>query len=260
MTRMRINIQAGAVAGLLLLIGGAARAQQFNSDNYLSKPAGVATIIVTFGQRNDMLMTTFSLVPNWEFTAAVYVFNNDKNPATLEGYSTSYYAKWMLYENKAKTGGVAVKGGTGLEPGLLPNNVGLEDAFKTYWMNTPITIPLFKNKVSWDLMPGVSYTLSSANQEEPGWAFTYSTRLAWYPWSSSLAMVGEVFGAVGQTGAIPEYKAGVRWEPNQYATFAITYGQEFQGGTDGAKFEIGMMLFTPPFFCARGCSTARHPD
>ena len=153
----------------------------------------------------------------------------------------------------------AVKGGTGLELGLLPNNVALEDAFKTYWVNAPITIPLFNNRVSWDLMPGVSYTLSSANEEEPGWAFTYSTPLARSPWSPTLALVGEVFGAEGQTGAIPEYETGVRWEPNRYATFAITYGQEFNG-TEGAKFEIGMMLFTPSYFCVRGCPTARHPE
>jgi len=32
----------------------------------------------------------------------------------------------------------------------------------------------------------------------------------------------------------------------------VTYGQEFNG-TQGAGFEIGMMLFTPPFFCISGC-------
>ena len=68
MTRAPLAMRALAVSGLLLFFAGATRSQQFNSDNYLSKPAGVATIILTYGQRNSMVMTTFSLVPNWEFT------------------------------------------------------------------------------------------------------------------------------------------------------------------------------------------------
>jgi hypothetical protein len=46
---------------------------------------------------------------------------------------------------------------------------------------------------------------------------------------------------------------GLRLEPNQYTTFAGTYGPEFEG-SQGAGFELGMMLFTPPFFCISGCS------
>jgi len=248
-----IRTRAFGLAVLSVFAATAARAQQFNSDNYLSKPAGVATIILTAGQRNDMVMTTFSLLPNWEFTAAVYIFNGDKDPLTDEGYSTSYYFKWMLHENAAKTGGVAVKAGTGLEPGYLISNVGLEDAFKTYWMNTPITLAFLDNRLSWDIMPGASYTRSYGTTQSPAWAFTYSTRLAWYPKSPKLALVGEVFGALGEGEVPPEYKTGFRWEPNQYATFALTYGQEFNG-SNGAGFEIGMMLFTPPFFCITGCN------
>lgn len=77
--------------------------------------------------------------------------------ATLacDGYSTSYCVKWMLYENAARTGGVAVKAGTGMDPGYI-SAYGLEDAFRTCWMNAPATIPIFDNKVSWDIMPGAS--------------------------------------------------------------------------------------------------------
>ena len=50
--------------------------QQFSSDNYLSKPHGVATIILTYGERNSMLMNTFSLFPRWEFTAAFYIMES----------------------------------------------------------------------------------------------------------------------------------------------------------------------------------------
>ncbi len=223
-----------------------ARGQQFNSDNYLSKPQGVATIILTAGERNNMLMTTFSLFQKWEFTLAAYIYNSDRDPTTDEGYSTSYYFKYMLYENKEKTGGIAFKGGTGLEPGLLIDNVGLEDAFKTYWINSPITVPFFKNTLSLDLMPGASYTIDYEDKGNPAWSFTYSTRLGWYPFSPKLALVGEVFGAAGEANTKPEYKAGLRWEPNQYANFALTYGQEFNGD-NGAGFELGVMLFTPPF-------------
>lgn len=68
--------------------------------------------------------------PNWEFTAAAYVFHENNDRKVSNGYSTSYYVKYMFYENDAKTGGFAMKGGTGLEPGYL-GGVGLEDAFKT---------------------------------------------------------------------------------------------------------------------------------
>jgi hypothetical protein len=244
----------GIAAVAASLAGPRVGAQQFNSDNYLSKPPGVATVIVTFGQRNEMFMTTFALVPRWEFTAAAYIFNSDGDPATDDGYSLSYYAKWMLYENAAKTGGLAVKFGTGLDPGYI-SDTGLEDAFRTFWMNAPVTLPFLDNRVSWDLMPGVSYSRETLDDSEPKWSFTYSTRVAWYPFSPKLAVVGEVFGAEGELTSIPEYRAGVRWEPNQYATFAATYGQEFEG-SNGSEFELGMMLFTPPFFCISGC----HPQ
>lgn len=240
------------VAGLAALAATPARAQQFNSDNYLSKPAGVSTIILTVGEQSDMVMTTFALIPKWEFTYAVYIMNPDQNINTDDGYSSSLYFKYMIHENAAKTGGLAVKGGTGLEPGYL-SSVGLEDAFQTWWMNAPATIPFLNNRISWDLMPGASYTTDKGAGTEVGWAFTYSTRLAWYPKGPKLAIVGEVFGGAGEVETLPEYKIGPRWEPNQYATFALTYGEEFEG-SGGAGFQLGMMLFTPPFFCISGCS------
>jgi hypothetical protein len=49
---------------------------------------------------------------------------------------------------------------------------------------------------------------------------------------------------------------GLRWEPSKYAVFAFTYGQEFNG-TNGAGFELGAMLFTPPFACLGGCKTKK---
>jgi len=80
----------GAVALFLLgtLSAAPAFAQQYNSDNYLSKPHGVVTLILTAGQRNSMWMTTFSLLPRWEFTAAAYVFYESGDPKISNGYST----------------------------------------------------------------------------------------------------------------------------------------------------------------------------
>ncbi len=236
---------ASATILALTVFRGCAYAQQYNSDNYLSKPHGVATIILTAGERNDMWMATFSLLPRWEFTAAAYVYHESGNRAIDNGYSTSYYAKYMIYENAAKTGGVAVKAGTGMDPGYMAS-YGLKDAFQTFWMNAPATFPFFDNRVSLDLMPGASITWDYGADEKTAPAFTYSTRLAWYPFDMETSIVGEVFGSEGEVRAKPEYKIGARWEPNQNVVLALTYGDEFEGD-DGAGFEVGLMLFTPPF-------------
>lgn len=230
----------------LMVMVGRLSGQQFNSDSWLSKPHGMMTIIPTWGERSSMLMNTVSLFPRWEFTIAAYLYNEDKNKGTDDGYSTSLYAKYMFYENKTKTGGAAVKAGTGVFPGTLSSDLNEKNAFKTYWINTPVTIPFFENKLSWDLMPGASVTRDISEDEVSGWAFTYSTRLAYNPWGPKFSIVGEVFGSEGETGTIPEYKFGPRYDLSQYATFALTYGQEFNGNK-GAGFELGVMLFTPPF-------------
>jgi hypothetical protein len=234
------------LAFVLFLWSGHTSAQQFNSDSWLSKPHGMMTIIPTFGERSSMLMNTVSLLPKWEFTMAAYLYNEDKDNKTDDGYSTSFYAKYMIYEDKMKTGGFAVKAGTGTFPGTIDPEVREKDAFKTFWMNAPVTFPFFDNKLSWDIMPGVSMTKNYGPDETTGWAFTYSTRVAYNPWGPKFSFVAEIFGAEGETGTIPEYKTGLRYDVSQYATFAFTYGQEFTDNK-GAGFEIGAMLFTPPF-------------
>jgi len=241
-----INLTIGIIFSLLLLVSNPVQGQQYNSDNYLSKPHGVATIILTLGQRNSMIMNTFSLLPRWEFTAAAYIYNNDNDPKTDDGHSTSLYAKYMIYENEAKTGGVAVKAGTGLDPGYLDGNERVNDAFQTFWTNAPITIPFLNNTISWDIMPGASMTRHYGDEDETVWAFTYSTRLAWYPFNPELSIVGEIYSSEGELDVPVEYRVGLRWEPNQYAVFALTYDDEFKG-SNGAGWEFGVMLFTPPF-------------
>jgi hypothetical protein len=239
--------------GLTVLAARPVHAQQFNSDSYLSKPAGTITIILTTGQRNQMMMTTFSLLPKWEFTSSIFIYNSDNDPTTDDGYSSSFYAKYMIFENAAKTGGFAVKFGTGLEPGYLNADNRVEDAFKSYWANAPVTLPFLDNKLSLDVMPGLNSRVESDQDDSAVWNFTYATRLAWYPTTPKWSIVGEIIGAEGKGTSPPEYRVGWRWEPNQHAVFAVTYDNEFGGTDNGAKWEVGMMLFTPPFFCIRGC-------
>ena len=118
MKYMLPRLMTASLFWFLIPMSGTARAQQFNSDNYLSKPHGVATIILTAGERNTMWMTTFSLFPNWEFTAAAYLYDKDNDRTTEDGYSTSYYAKWMLYENAAEDGRLCGQGRNRSGPGL----------------------------------------------------------------------------------------------------------------------------------------------
>ncbi len=87
----------------------------------------------------------------------------------------------------------AVKAGTGTFPGTIDPELREKDAFKTYWMNTPITFPFLDNKLSWDLMPGVSMTKNYGTEETTAWAFTYSTRLAYNPWGPKFSFVGELY-------------------------------------------------------------------
>jgi hypothetical protein len=244
---------------LILLLNLETNAQQFNSDSWVSKAHGTITIIPTTGERNSMLMTTYSLFPKWEFTIAGYFYNDDDNTLTDDGYSASLYAKYMFYQNKKQTGGAAVKAGTGMKPGTINGENREKDAFQSYWINFPSTIPFFNNKLSLDLMPGASATRNYGQGDSLAWAFTYSTRAAWYPFDYKWSLVGEVFGTEGQATAIPEYKIGIRWEPSQYAVFALTYGQEFTA-KQGAGFEIGIMLFTPPFACFGGCNKAKKKN
>jgi hypothetical protein len=46
-------------------------------------------------------------------------------------------------------------------------------------MNAPRTLPSFDNRLSWDLMPGGSYTFDTGTSLEVGWSFTRSIWLAW---------------------------------------------------------------------------------
>lgn len=241
----------GAI-GVSLVLASTAHAQQFNSDSWISKDKGTATLIVTTGQQTTMMMTTLALLSSWEFTVAAYIFNRDADRSTSEGHSTSAYAKYMFWQNDAKTGGGAIKAGIGMKPSYTLESVTYQAGSHTFWTNAPITLPFFDNRLSWDLMPGASATLSYPRDGDVAWAFTYSSRLAWYPFSPKLSLVGEVYGAAGQATVSPDYRAGLRWEPDVYTNIALTYGGRFDGGA-GTGVELGIMLFSPPFFCIGTC-------
>jgi hypothetical protein len=247
-----IDIRSVNLCLIFLAWATFAQAQQFSSDSWISKPHGVVTLIPTIGERSSMIMNTYSLFPRWEFTMAAYLYNNDGDPNTNDGHSSSLYVKYMFYQNDEETGGAAVKFGTGMFPGYFHEDNRVKDAFRTYWTNMPVTFPLMDNKISWDVMPGASMTINHGETDETSWAFTYATRVAWYPKGPEFALVGEIFGVASDADERPEYKAGLRWEPTPYATFALTYGDEFSG-SNGAGFEFGVMLFTPAFACFSGC-------
>jgi hypothetical protein len=185
----------------LSLACGRAHAQQFNSDSYISKAHGMATIILTYGDRNDIFMNTFSLLPRWEFTAAVYVYNTERRPEDGRRLFDVPLREVTCSTRTRRRPWIRREGGDGMDPGYLVT-VGLQDAFKTYWTNAPATLPLFDNKLSWDIMPGASVTLDYGTDNVTAASFTYSTRLAWYPTSPKWSLVGEVFGAEGGTTAI----------------------------------------------------------
>ncbi len=64
---------------------------------------------------------------------------------------------------------VAVKLGTGIDPGYLDGEDRVNDAFQTFWTNAPITIPFLNNTLSWDIMPGASVTKNYGVEETTAW-------------------------------------------------------------------------------------------
>jgi hypothetical protein len=95
-------------------------------------------------------------------------------------------------------------------------------------------------------MPGALVDLDYGNNKETAWGFTYSTRVAVYKVIPQTAIVAEFYGTEGKAYSKPEYKVGLRWEPNSYIIPAITYGGCFDG-SPGAGFEIGVVIFSPQF-------------
>ncbi|MGB5384021.1 MAG: hypothetical protein WBN19_09225 [Lutimonas sp.] len=221
------------------------RAQQFNSDNYLTMPHGTGTFVLTTGERNSGMVSSFALIKNFEFFVQAFLFRDIRVDDYAQHFNTTVYAKYMFWVNEANTGGAAVFLGMGQSPGSFTQD-GYSPLHKNYWTALPITIPFFNNTISWDIMPGAMVDLDYGNNKETAWGFTYSTRVAVYNVIPKTAIVGEVYGTEGQAYSKPEYKVGLRWEPNSFIVPAISYGGSFDGSL-GAGFEIGVVIFSPPF-------------
>lgn len=230
---------------LFFTTNDSASAQQFNTDNYLAMPHGTVTSLLTAGERNAMVIASFALIPKWEFFAQSFLFWENKKEQIPQHFNISLYAKYMFWENKQANGGGALFLGYGKSPGYWQRTEFL-DTHRNIWTAVPVTFPLFNNTILWDLMPGAIYDWSSDREGSGAWGFTYSSRVAVYKVIPKTAIVGEIFGTEGAAYSKPEYRVGLRWEPNQTVIPAITYGRTFDG-TGGARLEIGVMIFSPRF-------------
>lgn len=221
------------------------RAQQFNTDNYLTMSHGTSTITMTAGGRNAGAILSFALVPKWEFFAQAFLFWENEKKLVPQHFNVQVYAKYMFWVNKQNNGGGAVFLGFGKSPGYWQQTEFLKTD-RNVWTAVPVTFSLFNNTISWDIMPGALFDWSNNETSDPAWGFTYSTRVAVYKVIPKTAIVGEVYGTSGSAYSAPEYKIGIRWEPNNTIIPAITYGRALDG-TAGARFEIGVTIFTPEF-------------
>lgn len=68
------------------------RAQQFNTDNYLTMPHGTATILLTAGGRNAGTAASFALAPKWEFFAQAFLFWENEKELAPQHFNVLGYA------------------------------------------------------------------------------------------------------------------------------------------------------------------------
>jgi len=239
------NFRALMAILFLILLTGSAQAQQFNSDNYLTMPYGTGTFILSNGQRNATMYSVFALLPNFELNFQASLYWEHDSSESSNRFTTNIFGKYMFWVNKQKNGGAAIFLGIGKSPGYYTES-GYSAMHRNYWTALPLTVPLFNGTLFWDLMPGALVDLDHGNHNSTAWGFTYSTRLAIYKVIPKTAIVGEIYGTAGEAESKPEYKAGLRWEPNSWIAAALTYGAALDGGR-GAGFEVGVMIFTPQF-------------
>lgn len=238
------------LAAALLLAGGPASAQQFNSDSYVTMPKGTLTAALMTGQRSSTIITTAALLKDLEVNLGATLYQKNAERDDTEHYSTIGFVKWSFFENAEKTGGGSITAGTGVNPGYAERG-GVTNSFTTYYVYGAATFPLFGNTLSLDLNPGAVYNREYGTEKSSAWGFSYSARAAVYKVIPHSAIVGEVYGVEGEAYADPEYKVGVRWESPSIVA-ALTYSGNFHGSR-AAGIELGVMVFTPPFLCFGGC-------
>jgi len=189
-----------ALAAILMALTGNVAAQQFNSDNYLAMPHGTGTFLLTTGTEYSALMMSFALVRRWEFFAGAFLSWEDPAGGATASWSSTLYAKFMPYENKAKNGGLGIAAGSGSYPGHFEAD-RTTPSFRTYWVLPEGTLPLLNGRVLWDINPGVVLNTDYGDGSETEWGFLYSTRVAVYGIVPRSAIVGEVFGTAGPRSA-----------------------------------------------------------
>jgi len=129
------------------------------------------------GQRNSTFINSFALVKNFEFFFQANLFRDFRIENYPQNFTTSVYAKYMFWANKQNNGGAAAFLGFGRSP-CYYNNTEYTELHKNIWTAIPITIPLFKNMISWDLMPGALVDFNHEDESDVAWGFTWSTRMA----------------------------------------------------------------------------------
>ena len=102
---------------VLLLSASAAYSQQFNTDNYLTMPHGTGTFVLTTGERNATMYSTFTLLPRFELNFQSSLFWADESLNSSQYFSINIFGKYMFWVNEANTGGAAVFLGIGKSPG-----------------------------------------------------------------------------------------------------------------------------------------------
>lgn len=230
---------------VLLVIAFDGFSQQFNSDNYITLPHGTATTCITTGQRNAGLLVVYALLPGFELTFQSTMFWPNDSINSSQYFTTNVYGKYMFWANEKNTGGAAIFLGAGKSPGYY-TETGYSAMHKNYWTALPVTFPLFNNTISWDIMPGALVDFDHGNNNKTAWGFTYSTRVAIYKVIPKTAIVAEFYGTEGDVHSTPEYRVGLRWEPNDYIVPAITYGAAIDGSR-GPGVEIGVVVFSSAF-------------
>jgi len=233
-----------------LFLASHVHAQQFNSDNQWTAPHGVGTVVGTVGEEFSAVVLVAALITDWEFNVGVTSYYGDLEGQTDSHNTGTFYVKKRIFENEQQTGGLALMGGTGVDPSHLEAGV-VTDTFKSWWGNVVYTVPFRDGQVTWDLLPGFLLNLNQDNTDDTAWGLTYSSRLAVYDIIPQSAIVAEVFGTNGEAESEPRYRFGVRWESKKFIV-AATYSNAFDG-SGGAGFEIGLMYLTEPRFCFGGC-------
>ena len=225
-------------------------AQQFVGDNQWVAPTGVSTLVGTVGEEYSSVILIGALIPEWEFNAMGSYYYDDPREKSEDYVASTFWAKRRLFENEAQTEGYSVAFGTGLLPDHLQEG-NVTHAFKSYFVQGTATYAFADDKVLLDFVPGVIVNLDQDQDDETAWGMTYASRLAVYGVIPQTALVGEVFGTTGEAYTKPSYRVGLRWEsPN--LVIAGTFSDAFDG-SGGAGFELGIMYFTKPRYCIKGC-------